>query len=283
MTTFKHSLSQWLTIRCLNTKPKTREFYTAVAKIISDAWSEPDVSVDQITPDMVLAFAQLVSHHCPSRWNTFVAALRYITPHGKILARRRLRVGRFDPPSQLLFEKFLSDVDSNPRTKAGLTVRFLVLTGLRKGEAFGLRWENVFADYIKVPAELCKSGVERAVPFLPGLAEIIARLRAMDNGVFVLPRACPRTVIECTSLRVFGRQWSLHSFRHLFATRCIEQGVPLPIVATWLGHQDKGVTLTRNYLHLVDEQTRREAARVKIEMILPTMVTRKEAASSLPW
>ena len=195
MTTFNTSLSQWLALRSLNTKPKTREFYTAVAKIISNAWTERDVAVDQITPDMILAFAQLVSHHCPSRWNTFVATLSYITPHGKILSRRRLRVGRFDPPSQLLFEKFLADVDSNPRTKAGLTVRFLVLTGLRKGEAFGLRWENVFAGYIKVPAELCKSGVERAVPFLPGLAEIIARLRAMDNGVFVLPRACPRT--EC--------------------------------------------------------------------------------------
>jgi integrase len=57
---------------------------------------------------------------------------------------------------------------------------------------------------------------------------------------------------------------SHHDFRHLFATRCIESGVDLPTVARWLGHQDGGALLSRTYFHLVDEHSRRMAARVRI-------------------
>ena len=219
----------------------------------------------------LLEFAQRVTGECPSRWNSIVSALRYVTPAASVLSRRRLRSREFNPPSQLLFDEFLADVDANPRTRAGIVVRFLVLTGLRKGEAFGLRWVNVFADYIKVPAEFCKSGLERTIPMLPGMDDVLKRLRAMDSGEFVLPRGNPRKVIEITSKRIFGKQWSLHCFRHLFATRCIESGVPIPTVAAWLGHQDKGVTLTRNYLHLIDEQMRREASKVNILTKSPTL------------
>lgn len=262
-TNFSEKLSHWLTLRTITTKPKTREFYSGVVEIIRREWKHGNPSADTITEMQVLEFAQRVTGECPSRWNQIVAALRYITPSANVLERRRLRVKQFDPPSQLLFDQFLADVDANPRTKAGLTIRFLFMTGLRKGEAFGLKWENVFADYIKIPAELCKSGVERTIPHLPELEEVLQRLRSIRTDEFVLPRENPRKVIECTSRRIFGKQWSLHSFRHLFATRCIEKGVPIPTVALWLGHQDKGVTLTKNYLHLIDEQQRREAAKVK--------------------
>ncbi len=231
---FSEKLSHWLTLRTLTTRPKTREFYTDVVNIIRREWAFGNPLADTITEMQLLEFAQLVSGECPSRWNSIVAALRYVTPAAAVLSRRRLRVREFNPPSQLLFDAFLADVDANPRTRAGIVVRFLVLTGLRKGEAFGLRWENVFADYIKVPAALCKSGVERVIPMLPGMAEVLKRLRAMDSGEFVLPRSNPRKVIEITSKRVFGKQWSLHCFRHLFATRCIQSGVDMPTVARWL-------------------------------------------------
>lgn len=261
---FSEKLSHWLTLRTLTTRPKTREFYTDVVKIIRREWIHGNPPADAITEMQLLDFAQRITSECPSRWNSIVAALRYITPAGKVLERRRLRVREFTPPSQLVFDQFLADVDANPRTRAGIVIRFLVLTGLRKGEAFGLRWEHVCSDYIKIPAELCKSGVERTIPKLAGLDEVLKRLRALCDGEFVLPRENPRKVIEVTSKRIFGKQWSLHCFRHLFATRCIESGVPIPTVAAWLGHQDKGVTLTKNYLHLIDEQMRREAAKVNI-------------------
>lgn len=262
--TFSSALNHWLTLRCLNKKPRTQEFYRYAAGIITANWKQPDLPADSVTPELILAFAQDVAHVCPSVWNQIVSALCFVSPCGKCLKRKRGKVREFTPPDQATFAKFLADVDSNPRTQAGLIVRFLCLTGLRKKEAFALRWENVLADRILVPAECCKSGKARMVPLLPGIAVLLAQLRAVDSGGFVLPRGNPRKAIEAASLRVFGVQWSLHCFRHLFATRCVAQSIDVPTVAKWLGHQDGGATLTRHYLHLLDDHSQRMAERVRM-------------------
>ncbi len=264
MQTFQAALAHWLNLRCLNKRPRTQEFYRYTAGIISAKWSQLELPVEAVTPELLLAFAQDVAHVCPSVWNQIVSALRFISPHAKCLSRRAGRVRDFTPPSQAVFAKFLADVDSNPRTQAGLIVRFLCFTGLRKAEAFTLRWEHVLEDRIIVPAKCCKSGKAHMVPLLPGVAPLLTRLRALDSGGFVLPRGNPRKAIEGASRRVFGKPWSLHCFRHAFATACIEQGVDVPTVAKWLGHQDSGSTLTKHYLHLLDDHSQRMAERVQM-------------------
>jgi integrase len=54
-----------------------------------------------------------------------------------------------------------------------------------------------------------------------------------------------------------------HTFRHLCATRWIEQGVNIKHVAKWLGHQDGGKLALTIYTKARDEQDRHEAAKVK--------------------
>lgn len=261
---FKESLSEWLLARCLGKRPRTQEFYRDVFNIMLRAWPKADVPTADICADMVLTFAQSVAHHCPSRWNTIVAALRYITPHGQKVPRRRLNIRQFTPPTQAQFAALLAECDRMPRTKAGLVIRFLSFTGLRISEARALTWSNVAVDQIYVPAEVTKSGKARAVPLLPGLQEVLDRLRALDSAGYVLPRQNPRKAIEQASRRTFGVQWSFHCFRHLFATRCIESLVDLPTVARWLGHQDGGALLARTYFHLVDAHSQAMAAKVRI-------------------
>jgi integrase len=53
-----------------------------------------------------------------------------------------------------------------------------------------------------------------------------------------------------------------HSLRHLFATRAIESGVPVPTVARWLGHQDGGALLLKTYSHLLDSHSQASAQKV---------------------
>ncbi len=50
--------------------------------------------------------------------------------------------------------------------------------------------------------------------------------------------------------------------RHLFATRCIESGVPIPTVAKWLGHNDGGVLAMQTYGHLRDKHSADMAQKV---------------------
>ena len=136
---FSEALQQWFTFACLNKKPKTVKFYREVYGLIIRDWPDMQMPVESITKDVLLAFATKSGHHCPSRWNTMVAAFRYITPLGRMLPRRPLRMRKFVPPNQTEFSKFLFECDRMTRTKAGLVVRFLSYTGLRIGEAQSLR------------------------------------------------------------------------------------------------------------------------------------------------
>ena len=103
------------------------------------------------------------------------------------------------------------------------------------------------------------------IPFVNGVADALQGLRGLagDSGAVIPQGECKRSLQTSCELAGLPRL-SHHSFRHLFATRCIESGVDLPTVARWLGHQDGGALLSRTYFHLVDEHSRRMAAKVRI-------------------
>jgi integrase len=190
--------------------------------------------------------------------------LRFISPHGNLLKRKRLKVREFVPPGQSQFEKLLAECDAAPRSQAGLVVRFLCLTGLRISEAKGLKWENVSEGGIFVPAHLTKSGKSRSIPRLPSITGVLERLKGLESGEFILPRQNARKAIESACRRAGLPRMSFHCFRHYFTTKCIESGVDMPTVARWLGHQDGGALLSRTYFHLIDEHSQRMAERVRI-------------------
>lgn len=56
-----------------------------------------------------------------------------------------------------------------------------ISTGLRRGEAMALRWENVFDDRIEAMATVSKNGRRRSVPIIPAARDALTRLRALDN------------------------------------------------------------------------------------------------------
>lgn len=264
MKTFSNSLDLWLSVACLDKKPKTQKFYREVHSIISKVIPDGNIQADSITPELLLQIAQKLAHCCPSRWNTFVMAMRFITPEAKCLHRRPLRMRQFSPPNQLQFSGFLKECDSQSRSKAGLIVRFLAFTGMRIGEAQLLRWADVKDDRIDVPGEITKNGKPRSIPLLRGVDDTIERLMCLDHHGYVLPRQNARKAIDQACRRAGVSRMSFHSFRHLFATRCIQSGVDLPTVARWLGHSDGGALLSRCYYHLVDDHSRTMAARVVI-------------------
>lgn len=261
---FDDSLSRWQTLSGIGKAQGTRDFHAEVVSSIRKAVPDLTRPARAVTEDEVLAIAQHLAHYCPSRWNTAIAALKFITPEARHLKRRPLRFRHFTPPNQVQFELLLRECDRLPRSRAGLVVRLLSLTGLRISEARKLDWSHVFEDRIEVPGRNAKNGERRSIPLVPGAAEVLARLRAVGSGPHVLPRPSVRRGLEKACERAGLPKLSYHCFRHLFATRCIESGVDLPTVARWLGHQDGGGLLSRMYFHLLDNHSRAMAARVRI-------------------
>ena len=98
-----------------------------------------------------------------------------------------------------------------------------------------------------------------------GIRIVLRKLKvaAGDSEMVIQQADCERALK--TACRLAGLpSLSHHDFRHLFATRCIQSGVDIPTVARWLGHQDGGALLAKTYFHLVDEHSRRMAAKVVI-------------------
>lgn len=263
--TFIDSLNHWLAAHSIGRKPRTQQFNQEIARTVKKEWPGPlDAPAASVMAGDVLTFGERVARFSPARWNAMVSAVRSITPHGRLLTFRRVSMRQFTPPDQMQFRQFLVECDRDPRSCAGLVVRFLCLTGLRIAEANALKWSDVRADCIHVPAHIAKSSRARSVPMLAGLSAVLDRLREISNGEHVLPRSNAKVAITSASRRAGLPPLSHHCFRHYFATRCIESGVDVPTVARWLGHSDGGALLSRTYFHLLDDHSRRMAARVEI-------------------
>lgn len=128
-------------------------------------------------------------------------------------------------------------------------IAFLAETGMRVGEALGLAWADVQGEWATVRRS--KNGDSRRVPLTPearasltpnSLAGPFAKLsQSRVNHVFRHAReqvASTRGDLEVVP----------HCLRHTAASRLVEAGVSLPVVAAWLGHRDFKSTL--RYTHV---------------------------------
>src|SRR5439155_11798975 len=106
----------------------------------------------------------------------------------------------------------------------------------------------------------------RRVPLIPDARGLFERMRSersgelLDTKVFrvnecqkALDRACKKVGTD---------RITHHDLRHLFATRCIENGVDIPTVSRWLGHKDGGALAMRTYGHLRETHSQAQASRV---------------------
>ena len=264
--TFAGSLAHWLEVHSLGRKPKAQLFNREIAATVLKHWPGfLNANPSAITLDQVTEFARRVQHYCPSRFNAMLSALRFITPLAMVIKRRALRCKERVLLTHEQFAGLLVQLDKRPRSHAGLVVRFLAHTGLRINEARALRWGHVERDCIRVPGSVTKNGRGRVIPFIGDLRETLGRLQGLGLER-VLPQAeCKRSLQRACREAGLPRL-SHHDFRHLFATRCIQSGVDLPTVARWLGHSDGGALLARTYFHLVDEHSRKMAARVELTL-----------------
>jgi integrase len=264
--TLQSSLSTWAALRVPVVKPRTRDYHQELIEFIGRNWPEKFVALAaDISEADVGVFAGRIARLSDSRYNGIVTMLRAVLPAAKQLRRRRLRIKERPLLSQLQFTRLLDELDRRPLSHAGLVIRLLSQTGLRIAEARRIRWQDVGQDFLLVPGSAAKNGRPRVIPFVDGVRDTLDALHGLagDSRV-ILPQAECKRSLRAACARAGLPRLSHHSFRHLFATRCLESGVDLPTVARWLGHQDGGALLSRTYFHLVDEHSRQMAARVRI-------------------
>jgi integrase len=145
--------------------------------------------------------------------------------------------------------------------------RFLAFSGLRINEAKHILWKDVDFKKETLHVRVTKNSKDRWVPFNSSLKELLEKLKkdrleeAGDKSVMAVFE-CQKAIDRACKLAKATRI-THHDLRHLFATRCIENGVDIPTVSRWLGHSDGGALCMKTYGHLRDEHSKQEALKVK--------------------
>ncbi|MGP3938031.1 site-specific integrase [Nonomuraea sp. KM88] len=170
-------------------------------------------------------------------------------------------------------------LDACDRLRDRLLFALLYDTGMRIGEALGLRHEDIAAaaktvtirPRLNANGARTKSATGRTIPISAELVRLLADYLHDEYGdldsdyVFVNlwshPRGQALTYAAVYDLvrrlrRRTGIDFDPHWWRHTYATRLLRDGVPVEVVSTLLGHASVATTLTV-YGHLSVEDARR--------------------------
>lgn len=125
-------------------------------------------------------------------------------------------------------------------------LRFLLLTGLRRGEFMAIRWEHIRGETLNIPKG-GRTGKSRSLHLKKEALEILERRRGLE-------RPFPRAYAWCSArLYVLTRRAKIseitaHALRHTFATRLLEATGDLMAVHSALGHSS--LDMTKRYLSM---------------------------------
>ncbi|MEQ7009385.1 tyrosine-type recombinase/integrase [Actinopolymorpha sp. B17G11] len=162
----------------------------------------------------------------------------------------------------------------------------LALHGLRRGEIAGLRWSSVDLKAGTLVVEESRVSVDgqavasspkskrstRTLPLTPELIKVLKRAKrrqraeqlAVGRAYRVSGYVAVNEIGEALHPDTLSDRWStvvgaakvrkirLHDARHTCGTLMHLQGVPIAVIAAWLGHADSAFTM-RTYVHSQDE------------------------------
>ena len=235
--------------------------------------------LDRITPKGVQEWFDGYSGSAPGGANSALRALRQSlnfavergliasNPARSVLPNRRQKLSRFLSRDEIRRLNDALDAASlrgpNRRQQADI-IRLLLLTGGRKSEIVRLKRREV--DGSRLRLEDSKTG-PRTVILSPEARKIIDR-RMDGPGEFLFPSPVnpERPVSGNLSLwhqirREIGiEDVRLHDLRHSYASQCVIEGIPLPVVSRLLGHSQSKMTL--RYVHAADRDVEAAAERV---------------------
>lgn len=132
-------------------------------------------------------------------------------------------------------------------------------TGMRRGELFNLRWNDVdFAEHY-IFVKKTKSGFMRKIPMNDLVAEALKNIRRESEFVFCNPKikdrlTCIQRPFKAACRKAGVPDLRFHDLRHTAATYMVIGGVDLATVSQILGHSD--IKMTMKYAHPTPENKR---------------------------
>jgi len=131
--------------------------------------------------------------------------------------------------------------------------------GLRIGEAITLSVASVDSKAMLL-RKIGKRNRERVVPINASLLQLLRetwkihrdpqRIFPRPNGLPIAESSMGKAIQAARAKSGVGKDFTSHVFRHSFATRLLERGIPIETIQILLGHAS--LRSTRIYLHLTE-------------------------------
>ena len=157
-------------------------------------------------------------------------------------------------------------------------------TGMRRGEQYGLRWQNVDFKRGIITIPRSKHGEVRHIQVNSMARAALQTLRQFGDGLgYVCPRFRGPESHEAREWfnQVLGyakiQNFRWHDLRHTFASRLVMAGVPLRAVQVLMGH--KRIETTLRYSHLGEAHLREAVERLTATPTSTTTSTDGNAGS----
>lgn len=238
------------------------------AEFADDLLSQKHLSVKTVKDVLLLLHSVLIYGY--ERSNNQMTPIRIIYPKEE---HKELRI--LNPQEQSRLMDYLQkDMDLYK-----LGVMIAITTGLRVGEICGLKWENISFEThtlsVKTTVQRIKNTDEklldkktivkigtpksdnsiRSIPLTDSVLKYCRKFRCEDEKTFILtgtdsfaePRILQRKLAGYyKACNIEGAHF--HTFRHTFATRCVEVGCDVKTLSEILGHSSTVITMNR-YVH----------------------------------
>lgn len=156
-------------------------------------------------------------------------------------------------------------LDAEPDQNVAAILRFALVTGMRRGAIFALKWCDVDleAGFVTLRAAAAKNGKTARIPINEEAIKILAALPRISDYVFPGQGGGQRKSVQKISTRVRNRAGlpkdfrPMHGLRHSFASALVSNGASLYEAQALLTHSNP--TMTQRYDHLADEALRKAA------------------------
>lgn len=156
--------------------------------------------------------------------------------------------------------------------------RFMVYTGLRMGDAASFKWSDMdLRQRIVRRLYTEKTSSYVTFPIHDSLARKIeelreAQLKRGEKSIYMFPNMNAKQektwqilsrrvarVLTVTGIKGKGKpgEFCAHCLRATFATFCVENGIPIEVVQSWLGHKSEMITWI--YARFNDIKRKRDA------------------------
>lgn len=166
-------------------------------------------------------------------------------------------------PEQL--KRLLEAIDKSKDIEAANIMRLALLTGMRRGEMFKLKWDDIDFQRGFISIRNPKGGVSQEIPLNEQARQVIKNHPKTSEYVFVRSDGKPftdirRRVNPIRKAAVLPEDFrALHGLRHTYASMLASSGkVDLYTLQKLLTH--KSPLMTQRYAHLRDEALKRASS-----------------------